>query len=62
MGELVDLVNATELNAMVIDIKNDSGEITYNMDHDLVGEIDANANYIMNMEQLVKDLKNRIFT
>lgn len=59
MGELVDLVNATELNAMVIDIKNDSGEITYNMDHDLVGEIDANANYIMNMEQLVKDLKEQ---
>ena len=28
------------------------------MDHDL-GEIDANANYIMNMEQLVKDLKEQ---
>lgn len=55
--ELIDLVNDTELNSMVIDVKNDSGEITYKMDHDLAKEIGANTNYIPDMEQLVKDLK-----
>ena len=59
MGKLVDLVNTTELNAMVIDIKNDTGEITYNMEHDLVSEMGANTNYVANMEQLVKDLKEQ---
>ncbi|GJM74060.1 hypothetical protein HMSSN036_62760 [Paenibacillus macerans] len=29
MNELVDLVDKTELNAMVIDIKDDTGYITY---------------------------------
>ncbi len=57
MGSLVDMVNTTELNAMVIDVKNDSGEITYKMDHDIVNEIGAGVNYIRDIEQLVADLK-----
>lgn len=59
INKLVELVNRTELNAMVIDVKNDNGEITYNMDHDLVSEIGANTNYVRDMEQLVKDLKEK---
>lgn len=57
MKELKELVDTTELNAMVIDIKNDSGEITYNMDLDIVQEIDASINYIRDMEGLIKELK-----
>lgn len=59
MKELIDLVEATELNAMVIDIKNDSGEITYNMDLPIVEEISATQNYIRDMEELIKTLKEK---
>lgn len=59
ISQLVELVNSTELNAMVIDIKNDNGEITYNMDHYLVNEIGAQTNYITDMEQLVEDLNEK---
>jgi len=57
MQDLTKLVDTTELNAMVIDIKNDSGEITYKMDLDLVQEIGADVNYIRNIEKLISDLK-----
>ena len=33
MDHLIDLVDQTELNAMVIDIKNDEGRITYEMEN-----------------------------
>ncbi|HAB59521.1 MAG TPA: hypothetical protein DCE48_02195, partial [Lachnospiraceae bacterium] len=48
MNTLIDLVESTELNTMVIDIKNDSGEITYKMDNEVAKEIGATANYINN--------------
>ncbi len=59
MNELISLVNDTELNTMVIDIKNDSGEITYKMEHDLVEEIGAGINYIRDIKQLIKELKEQ---
>lgn len=59
MKELIELVDTTELNAMVIDIKNDNGEITYNMDLNIVQEIDAPINYIKNMEELIAELKEK---
>jgi hypothetical protein len=57
MEELTYLVDTTELNAMVIDIKNDSGVITYNMDLPTVQEIGANENYISDIKSLIADLK-----
>lgn len=57
MKELIELVDTTELNAMVIDIKNDHGEITYNMDLNIANEIDAPINYIGNMKNLIGELK-----
>lgn len=59
MNQLVNLVETTELNAMVIDIKNDLGEVTYNMDLDMVKEIKANTNYISNIEELIQELKSK---
>lgn len=59
MDELIDLVDTTELNAMVIDIKNDNGEITYDMDLPEAKELNANANYIGNMEELISKLKKK---
>lgn len=59
MSELVHLVETTELNAMVIDIKNDSGEITYKMEQPLVQEMNAGVNYIPNIKELIKELKEK---
>lgn len=59
MDNLIDMVDTTELNTMVIDIKNDNGEITYKMDHDLVNEIGAGVNYIRDIKQLIKELKEK---
>jgi hypothetical protein len=59
MKELIQLVETTELNAMVIDIKNDSGEITYKMDQPLVQEIKAGINYIPNIKELITELKEK---
>lgn len=59
MQELIDLVDTTELNAMVIDIKNDSGLITYNMDLPIVQEIGTFENYIPNIKELITELKSK---
>ncbi len=36
MDELIELVDQTELNAVVIDIKNDEGKVTYDMQSEQV--------------------------
>lgn len=59
MSELVHLVESTKLNAMVIDIKNDSGEITYKMDYDKAKNIGAVKNYIPDMKSFIADLKEK---
>lgn len=59
MEDLITLVDETELNAMVIDIKNDEGKITYKMQTDTVLEIDAGVNYIRDIEELVQKCKEK---
>ncbi|WP_455714844.1 putative glycoside hydrolase [Anaerosporobacter sp.] len=59
MNDLIDLVESTELNTMVIDIKNDSGEITYKMDNEVAKEIGATVNYISDIKELVAKLKEK---
>lgn len=59
MANLIELVESTELNTMVIDIKNDSGEITYKMDNEVAKEIGATVNYISNIKDLVARLKEK---
>ncbi|MFA9462987.1 MAG: putative glycoside hydrolase [Velocimicrobium sp.] len=59
MDELISLVEDTKLNAMVIDVKNDAGEITYKMDLESVKEIGAAKNYITDMPNLIKTLKSK---
>ena len=57
MPQLTKLVEDTSLNAMVIDIKNDAGEVTYKMGLPLSQEIGAEVRYVADMPQLIKDLK-----
>lgn len=63
MDGLITLVDETELNAMVIDVKNDDGNITYKMDMDSARETGACVNYISDMEGLMVKLKeHHIYT
>lgn len=57
MEELIALTDATELNAMVIDIKNDDGNITYKMELDLAQELGACVGYIPDIGALMAELK-----
>lgn len=59
MDELIKLVDETELNAMVIDIKNDDGKITYDMQSDTVTEIGAGTNCIEDINSLVSKCKEK---
>lgn len=57
MDDLIDLVDETELNTMVIDIKNDDGKITYRMDLEQAADMGACVNYIPNMDAFMAKLK-----
>lgn len=57
MEELIALVDETELNTMVIDVKNDEGNITYRMELSAAQEMGACINYIPDMEGLMQTLK-----
>lgn len=59
MDELIELVDQTELNAMVIDIKNDEGKVTYNMQSEQVLEIEAGVGYIRDIAALVSKCKEK---
>lgn len=59
INDLIALIDTTELNAMVIDVKDDLGRITYGMDSTLVKEIKADTNVIADMKELVKNLKEK---
>ena len=56
-ANLLTLVDETELNAMVIDVKNDAGEITYRMSQETAQEMGACINYISDMESFMKKLR-----
>lgn len=57
MEDLIQLVRDSELNAMVIDIKNDEGIVTYQMEEPMVQELGAAVRYIADLPGLVRRLK-----
>ncbi|MGM0380533.1 MAG: putative glycoside hydrolase [bacterium] len=58
--ELLHLVETTELNSMVINVKNDHGRLTYPSNIDFVQEIGAdNSPPVSNLRALVNELNNR---
>ena len=57
MQELIQIAKTTEINTMVIDVKDDSGKITFQMDSDMANEIGAVTNYIKDMPALIEELK-----
>ena len=56
MDDLIHLADTTEINAFVIDIKNDSGHITYDMNLETVKEVGADIKAIRDIEALMERL------
>lgn len=57
---ILDKIDQTEINAVVIDVKNDDGRITFAMaDAPTVNEIGASERYIRDIGALMADLKAR---
>lgn len=59
MENLIELVDETELNAMVIDVKNDEGRVTYHMDVPIVQELGACRKYIGDIGALIDECKKK---
>ncbi len=63
MDEIIRQIDQTEINAVVIDVKDDNGRITFSMDTPMVSEIGAVQKFIPDIEGLVKTLKeHNIYT
>ncbi len=61
--DILKLVEETELNAMVIDVKNDEGKISWKMDLESAQSLGACTPYIGDMEEFMKNLKeHKIYT
>ena len=59
MDEILDQMEGTQLNAVVIDLKDDEGRITCQMDSPTVNEIGASRVLIQDMPGLLRKLKER---
>ena len=60
LGELLELVEQTELNAVVIDVKNDAGLLTYHSDLEIVREVNSGEDAkIDDLDALLAELKQR---
>lgn len=59
MSALIRMVENSSLNAMVIDVKNDAGEVTYKMGLPLPQETGAEVRYVSDMPKLLRQLKEK---
>lgn len=57
MEKLIQLIDETELNTVVIDVKNDEGQITYQMNLETAQNMDACINCIGDIDALMATLK-----
>ena len=68
MEDLIRLVDETELNAMVIDVKNDEGNLTFRLTNeeipqdipvlDRISEMQAGIRYIRDIQTMMQELKD----
>ncbi|MBQ8246754.1 MAG: putative glycoside hydrolase [Lachnospiraceae bacterium] len=59
MEEIIQLVEETELNAVVIDVKNDDGYVTYAMSNETVEALGARVKYVKDMPGLIDRLHEK---
>lgn len=58
LDTILENIKKTEINAVVIDVKDDNGRITFSMETPIVNEIDACQVYIEDVNALMKRLKD----
>lgn len=56
INSLIELANNTEINSFVIDVKNDSGRVTFDIDNEIVDEIKAEYKYIKDINGVLDTL------
>lgn len=62
MTELLDLIDSTELNAMVIDLKDDAGYITYKTENPILQELGKPQPFIGDIQKLMERLeKHKVY-
>lgn len=59
MNAIISQIDATELNAIVIDFKDDEGRITTSVDSPIFNEVESCKNYVRDMKTLIQTLKER---
>ncbi|HHW01847.1 MAG TPA: putative glycoside hydrolase [Thermoanaerobacterales bacterium] len=57
LEKMINLVDTTELNAMVIDVKDNTGRLTYKSKIPMVAQIGSGSNRIPDIDGLLKTLK-----
>ena len=57
LDDIISLINETELNTIVLDVKDDNGNITFKMDNENVIEMNSGIAYIKDISTLLKKLK-----
>lgn len=57
LDDIISLINETELNTIVLDVKDDNGNITFKMDNENVIEMNSGIAYIKDISALLKKLK-----
>ena len=63
MERVIGIAAATEVNALVINVKNDSGIVTYESDIEIVKEIDSHTTYIRDTDEFMRLMdKYNIYT
>lgn len=59
VDDLITLVDETQLNALIIDVKNDEGRVVYEMDSPTVNEIGSVKRYVRDMGGLIQKCKEK---
>ena len=58
-NRLINFVEASDINAVVIDIKDSTGVISYNIDHPVVDTIGADSTRVVGMRELIQNLHDK---
>ena len=59
MTKMIGLVQRTELNALEIDLKDETGQIAFDLDYPLARQVGATSHYIEQLEGLVDQMRYR---
>ena len=58
-NNLIKFIEKSDVNAVVIDIKDSTGVISFNIEHPLIDELETDSNRIRDIESLILDLHKK---